>query len=269
MSTEARQALQAALLFGVLFGAFIARQQGLVPGLITGALTGVMFGGALYAFVNAPFIRRQTAVDPSELLEAEQVLHSAPANLVVKVSDFEIGPFAFDDLLWALGMRGQEALGGRIHLTNRRLLFRTHQLNRLRGTLSVWLPTIQEAANTSYMMVQRLTVRTGSGRINLIIGDVDAFIGQIDEARKAITASDIAGIRSALEADPHRFVEGLKGWDALNRANKLARLAKQAGQVAEVVTTPVAGLAAIFATEMFDDQVAKPFSEQFESNERR
>ncbi len=58
------------------------------------------------------------------LYQGEQVLVSKDANAVVKLSDHGLGSIPDTERAMAsVGLAGKEAVGGRLHLTNWRLLF--------------------------------------------------------------------------------------------------------------------------------------------------
>src|SRR5437588_12860421 len=77
------------------------------------------------------------ALNENELLPGEVILLSKLANLWVRSSEYGLSEFAF------AGLGGKEAVGGKAHLTNFRVLFAAHGSNRLTGTHSIFLPNIR------------------------------------------------------------------------------------------------------------------------------
>ncbi len=74
----------------------------------------------------------QPEVDQDELVEDEQLILYKNANFLVKRSDYNLDQLtrSADILLRPFGMQGTEAIGGRLYLTNYRLLFASHAFNR-------------------------------------------------------------------------------------------------------------------------------------------
>ena len=46
-----------------------------------------------------------------DLFEGETVILSKNSNLIVQPKEFGLKKFAFDDLLWTVGMKNKEAIG--------------------------------------------------------------------------------------------------------------------------------------------------------------
>ena len=75
-------------------------------------------------------------ITDADLLDSEKLIQTKNANAVIKVDEHGLSRFAFDQLMWMVGMKGKEAIGGKIHLTNYRLIFKSHRINRLTGKFS-------------------------------------------------------------------------------------------------------------------------------------
>lgn len=264
----------AGAVFGLLLGGIQAAQQFADTGLVAHSLTigliwavcaGASFAAAVYLFVNSGLVRRQTGLDETELMPGEQVLHSTLANLVVKPKDFGLSKFAFGDLLWLAGMQDKEAIGGGLHLTTHRLVFRSHRLNRLRGTVSIFLPTIIDVRNSSFLLLRRLTVTTGFARIDLITPQVDQLIERIEQARSASKVPSTAAMQDFVQR-PAAGLDGLQPFRAVERINQAINLANQGQAVGELAGKPLLALSSIFLKELFDRSVADPWQKLMASD---
>lgn len=259
--------LVAGAAFGLLLGGIQAAQRiadsgqvgsSLIIGLVWAVCAGALFAAGAYLFVNSGFVRRQTGLDETELMAGERILHSTLANLVVRPQDFGLGKFAFGDLLWLAGMQDKEAIGGGLHLTSHRLVFRSHRLNRLRGSVSIFLPTIRELRNNSFLLLRRLTVTTGFANVDLITPQVDQLIERIEQARRATPAPSSAALQDYLQR-PAAALDGLAPWRAVERINQAINLLNQGQSALELAGKPLSTLSSIFIKELFDRSVAEPW----------
>lgn len=263
---KARASVLAGTIFGVLMGLGGLVQGGLLQGLFMTLFCGVAFGVAMHFLLKSPYLRKQASLDEMDLLEGEEVLDSAAANLVVNVSDFNLGRFAFDDFLWAGGMRGKESIGGFLHLTNFRLIFKAHRINRLTGKLSILLPTVTAAEDTSYLMVKRLTVSTQAARVGFVVADPSRAAGAILQARDNLSARVAGQLRSLALDRPELFSDGLVASEKINRVNDLLTMGKKVETLSKVITSPIGGLGSIFLAEFVDETIARRWSEQFDED---
>ncbi len=264
----------AGAVFGLLLGGIQAAQQLADTGLVSRSLTigliwavcaGPLFALAAYLFVNSGFVRKQICLDDADLLAGEQILHSTLANLVVRPKDFGLGKFAFGDLLWLAGMQDKEAIGGGLHLTTHRLVFKSHRLNRLRGSVSIFLPTIVDLRNSSLLLLRRLTVTTGFARIDLITPQVDQLIERIEQARSTSTVPSTAAMQDFVQR-PAAGLDGLQPFRAVERINQAINLASHGQGVLELAGKPLVALSSIFMKELFDRSVADPWQKLMASD---
>ena len=89
----------------------------IVSALIGGALAGLLFGWLIGLFAKSKFVNKTTKID---LPSNENVQFETPAN----------------------HFKGIEAVGGRLYLTNERLMFKSHKLNFQNHSLSIDLKNI-------------------------------------------------------------------------------------------------------------------------------
>jgi hypothetical protein len=261
-----RAAVVAGIFFGIVMGAVQGFQAGtragswsvaLTAGLVLGLISGVLFGGALYLFVNSRWIKKQIALDPADLIAGEIVYFSSPANLVVRPKDFGLQKFAFDQLLWTVGMKDKEALGGSLHVTNCRLVFKSHKLNRLRGKTSIFLPIIRDVTNASFFVFQRIVVSTMSTKVEFVVLDPENVIRHIRRAQADMAPAAVEALKQEVLRRPSAFGDGLEAWSSINTLNNLINLGGHAKDVTEVIASPLGALAAIFMKELVDETVAE------------
>lgn len=83
-----------------------------------------------------------------------------------------------------------------------RLVFRSHALNRLRGQVSIFLPTIHFVTDTSKGLMKQITVHSASADTTFVVGKRRELMAAIDSARSALTPEAVADILPQLEARP-------------------------------------------------------------------
>ena len=89
-----------------------------VSGIIGGIVAGSLFGWLMGLFGRSKFIDRTTRIDTDP---GEEILFQTAANY----------------------FKGVEAVGGKLFLTNKRLIFKSHKLNIQNHQLSISLPDIE------------------------------------------------------------------------------------------------------------------------------
>ena len=130
---DKRDRMKAGLQFGVVMAIIYVVQSlvsmdsyttknvlvAVVAALLSGALSGVMFSWILGWFVHSKFLRNSTSIV------------TEPGEHIV----FETGANHF---------KGIEGVGGKLYLTNKRLVFQSHSVNIQRHGLSINLQNIRE-----------------------------------------------------------------------------------------------------------------------------
>lgn len=149
------------------------------------------------------------ALDQGDLLAGEVLLQSKFANAVIALSDYGLERLPFDQLLQVTGFAGKEAIGGTLHLTNYRLLFTSHQLNRLTGRFSIFLPTILQLRDASGLFSKKLEVRTQTQSFVFVVWGVPALIRAITAAGAQLAPAQVAEMRALALARSGQATEGL------------------------------------------------------------
>lgn len=262
-----RPALWAGSFFAIGMGAFFIVRlllDGVPPlralgiGLASGLGIGLLFAGLLVAFLRLPRVRAQIELQDGDLLPGERVLDSRLANLVVKPDDFGLDNFAFGDLLFLAGLRNREVIGGALHTTNLRLLFKAHRFNRLHGKVSVFLPNILALQPTARWPFRRLAVSTRLSRMEFVLSERNGVLALIDQARRDYGPAEEALLAPARSALPG--IESLAPDRALITLNTVINRGRLAGDAAELALTPLAALGGLLASELFDRGLAERWS---------
>ncbi len=144
------------------------------------------------------------------LLQGEMVIETKNANFLLRLKKHGLSRFGEDMGTKLLALHGQESLGGHLYLTNFRLFFQTHKLNRLTGTLSVFLPSIIETKNNSSFITKKIEVMTSDYTFEFIVWGIPKLMAEIVSASNAITPAEIAALRIAVQNSPEKCGDGLK-----------------------------------------------------------
>lgn len=124
---------RAALGFGIAMTVFFVLQnlltndnhatnqiiKAIVAGLAGGAISGFLFGWLIGLFAKSKFVTQATKIETDV---DENILFETPAN----------------------HFKGIEAVGGKLYLTNKRLIFKSHKLNIQTHQLSINLTNIKK-----------------------------------------------------------------------------------------------------------------------------
>jgi hypothetical protein len=129
------------------------------------------------------------SLPPGKLLPAEIVLMKEGANYTIRLRDYQLPTSAFRVLMPLIGMAGKEAVGGLLYVTNYRLIFQTHEINRVQGTFDIFLPTIRNLQNKSFLFIRRIRITTGTHTYELVVSDVPALMATIEQGQHALTPS--------------------------------------------------------------------------------
>lgn len=116
----------------------------------------------------------------SELLPGEHVLVSKNANAVVEI--VQAGPGSMS----SVDITGTEAVGGQLYLTDLRLIFRAHRVNRLRGDFTIPLSTITQVRDTSSGLRRQIEIVTPLERFTFIVWGAAQLIARIEALRGAV-----------------------------------------------------------------------------------
>jgi hypothetical protein len=174
------------------------------------------------------------------LLEGERSLKSKLANAIIRRSDYNLDPLVagkagkgVDALLGMVGLAGTEAIGGRLHVTNYRVVFKSHVANRVTGVFSVFFPTIRSIENTSKAMTRRISVTTQFQTFEFVAWGVPSLIQTISAAKGALTPELEEAMKRQIQAQPEKVGDGLERDVLLGDLNE-----EMMGKIAQVITAP-------------------------------
>jgi hypothetical protein len=154
----------------------------------------------------------------SDLLPGERKLFTKGANLVVSINEAGLSRFIASKYLWLTGMEGKEAIGGLAHLTNYRLIFKSHFLNRLRGSHSIFLPNVA-SVKTGF---NRLYVETEIQRFAFVMWFKTDFANAVLRQRDALGQDGTAKLQELVTQNSETIGPGLQKWTTLETLNRIA-----------------------------------------------
>ena len=169
---DKKSKMKAGLFFGIAMSLFFILQSlwtsddlstkniliSIFSGLVAGALSGVLFGWIMGKFARSKFvsaIKIETEAD-------ETILFETGANHFV----------------------GIEGVGGKLFLTNRRLIFKSHKINFQNHELSVRLSDIKLVGKykTLGLLNNGLTVTTVGNKVEkFVVEQIESWIDQLGE----------------------------------------------------------------------------------------
>jgi hypothetical protein len=195
---------------------------------------------------------------PDDLLAGETVILSKNANAIITVDEQGLSRFAFDQLMWTVGMQGKEAIGGRLHLTNFRLIFKSHAINRLTGKFSILLPTIQEVKDVSRFLTKKIEIVTKTQHFEFVVWGIPELIAAITAAKTKLTAEQIQSLRANAAADYQKLGDGLQVFRAIEALNRSFLTADDLTKVAAVAENRIQGSTVLNLMELLSQQTAPP-----------
>ena len=198
----------------------------------------------------------------ADLLPGEQLLESKFANAIIRPADYDLSRFFADDLLWTVGMKNKEAIGGQLHLTTYRLLFRSHPANRLTGEFELFLPVIVSVRDTSFLWTRKCAVDTDTTHQEFIIWGIPRFLKAIEAARAMLTVDSLGTIQAAVRARGTTLA--LETQNGIELANQVLAGARKIQEMSELVDNPIKAIAFMAARELFVDTLAERWSARFD-----
>jgi len=186
----------------------------------------------------------------ADLLPGERLIKSKGCNSIISVSEAGLTRFAADKYMWAVGMKGKEAIGGNIHLTNYRLLFKSHKLNRVTGKVSIFLPVIRDVQNTSRLVVRQMSVCTDATELKFIIWGIPKFMAAIEQARTELMASDYSQLGQYATEYFDRCGDGMEIFGGLEQINQAFLAGKGVTDLVRAATNPWQAASAMITDEL-------------------
>jgi len=131
----------------------------IISALIGGALGGLLFGWLIGLFANSKYVTQATKIDTES---DENILFTTGAN----------------------HFKGVESVGGKLYLTSKRLVFKSHKINIQNHELSISLSQIKKVARhkTIGLVNNGLRVTTTDNKIEkFVVHQIDEWIDQLTE----------------------------------------------------------------------------------------
>lgn len=172
------------------------------------------------------------ALTDADLLPGERHVMTKFANMVISVKESGLSRFAFDDYMGLVGMKGKEAIGGKAHLTNYRIIFKSHFFNRVRGKHSIFLPNVENISATT----GKLIIDTSTQQFEFVMWFKAKVIKAIERQQSHMDANAIQQLKQAILADPDAIGAGLQKWATLEVINQICLGGRKIQSVLETLS---------------------------------
>lgn len=133
-------------------------------------------------------------------LPGEILRYSGRANAMIVRSDYALPPIRGSSGLPLVAPGGTEAVGGRLYVTNLRVVFTAHAVNRLHGSLTIPLTAIEDIQPWRSKLNIGVEVTTGTTRQQYTTWGRSRVVGAIEDARRALGPAERAQIESVRES---------------------------------------------------------------------
>ncbi|MEU9099577.1 hypothetical protein [Streptomyces sp. NPDC048361] len=149
------------------------------------------------------------ALRVDDLLPGEVVQLTKKANAVVNVSEAGLTRFSRDQLMWMVGMQGSEAIGGKLYVTNYRLVFCSHFANRATGRFSLFLPVISAVRDSSWGVRRQIEVSTRTHQFSFIAWGIPRLTATIEGLRQDWSPDRVTWLAETATAECDKLGKGL------------------------------------------------------------
>jgi len=176
-----------------------------------------------------------TGINNEDLLLGEKVILSKNANAVIRISDYGLKklPLGMSDSLALVGMAEKEAIGGELHLTNLRLIFKSHAVNRLTGKFSIFLNTIKSVKDISVFISKKMEIKTLGQSYEFVVWGIPKLMQEIDKNKNAITNQQLIGLEKIITTDYTKIGTGLE------YCKNVDILVQAIPNIAEILNNPI------------------------------
>lgn len=144
------------------------------------------------------------------LLSGESIIETKGANFLLRLDEHGLPRFRFDGAMGMVGMTDQEAIGGKLYLTNFRLFFQSHSINRFNGAFSIFLPAIIETKDNSRFVAKKMEVVTPSYAFEFVVWGIPKLMQAVASARGALSPTQTEVLREVAQKSPEKCGDGLK-----------------------------------------------------------
>jgi hypothetical protein len=148
------------------------------------------------------------------LFSGESVITKKGANFLLSFEEHKLrrlGVVGVDSEMRLLCLpEGNESIGGWLYLTNFRLFFQSHNVNRFNGTFSIFLPNVTETKDISQFISKVLEVITPSYDYKFVVWGIPKLMTAIADARDSLSPSQNEALQIAVRNTPEKCGDGLK-----------------------------------------------------------
>ncbi|MEH7111624.1 GRAM domain-containing protein [Neobacillus niacini] len=119
------------------------------------------------------------SLERDEWLDGERIILERKANLMINIKDY--------------GMKkkftpsSQEAIGGKLYLSNYRLIFKSHPINRVKGTYSILLPTVRSVRDSSGLLMKKIEVNVSGNSFEFVVWGRKELLTKIEELKSNLS----------------------------------------------------------------------------------
>ncbi len=187
-------------------------------------------------------------ITKDDLFIGEKVLISKNANSVIKLNDFGLKGLSnsIEKAMTIIGFAGKEAIGGQLHLTNYRLIFKSHPANRVKGKFSIFLNTIKSVKDTSILISKKIEVLTISQKYEFVIWGVPNFINELESAKQTLDKDKLKYITEMITKDYKKIGQGFEHFKELDI------LLRAMPKITEVIQDPLSLSSIVNVYEIFE-----------------
>jgi hypothetical protein len=162
------------------------------------------------AYASRVKLTESMKLTDAELLPGERRVLTKRANAIVSPTDYGLERFPYDKHMGLVGMKDREAIGGKLHLTTARLVFKAHRINRLTGSMSIFLPSVVAAADTSHRVTRKVRIDTPSQAFEFVMWGIEEFLTALESQRAALGEEQRAELVAAIREHPEALGGGLE-----------------------------------------------------------
>lgn len=243
------QSFRSGILFGIVITILSIFGNTISESLFMGVGGGLFFGLFIYLFSKSKVIKSQVQIEEDYLVSGEIIIESQPASLIIEPKKFGLRKFAFDDLLWLIGMKNKETIGGEFYLTNFRVIFKSHRLNRVKGTISIFLSSIIDVKNSSNKLVKKIKLTTENCEVEVILNRINYWKEIIIANSRQVDSNVNAELVDLVIKFPDKFTDGLREDKTINKINNILLIGRSVEVGAKLVLNPIGGIGSIFINE--------------------
>ena len=244
-----KQTVQSGFIFAVFSLLFTVPFAGVALGALLSGAIGVGFGLSL---LMAAFLvtKPLSSIKQESLLPDETIVERELGNLVFTPADQGFKRLVLDKYFWVFGFKNKESSAGSIYLTNFRIIFKSHGLNRLDGFFSIPLPSIKHVRMSSFGISKKMILETEDRDIEFVVDD--KLAAKISSLTQKLTEPDVRTIQESVVSSPEKWISTLSKNRGIDKLNDLFLLLDKGGEIKEIVLNPLEALGTTLLQEVVD-----------------